>query len=143
MADPTVFGFATSTQVLAGFILCRLAADEAEVLSFGISPGHRRRGYGRRLLSIAKEDARQRGARCIFVDVAEDNTPAQALYDQAGFFRVGRREAYYRDARVPALAGTAALVLRCDLCDAASRRNIPETERRGANAGQIRAAEQN
>jgi ribosomal-protein-alanine N-acetyltransferase len=65
------------------------------------------------------EEARQRGARHVFVDVAEDNHAALQLYARTGFFCVGRRESYYRGAQAPGLAGTAALVLRCDLCDAA------------------------
>jgi len=124
LRDAAVFGFGARAQTLTGFILCRAAADEAEVLTFGVTPGLRRQGRGRRLLTVAMEEARQRGARCIFVDVAENNAPARNLYDQMRFVCVGRREAYYRGAG--ALAGTAALVLRCDLRDAAThqgRRN--------------------
>jgi ribosomal-protein-alanine N-acetyltransferase len=119
LGDAAVFGFATRAETLTGFILCRAAADEAEVLTFGVLPDLRRQGRGRRLLTVAMEEARQRGARQVFVDVAEANHAARQLYARTGFFCVGRREAYYRGAEAPGLAGTAALVLRCDLCDAA------------------------
>lgn len=124
LSDPVVFGFATRAQDMTGFILCRAAADEAEVLTFGVIPKLQRAGRGRRLLAVAMEEARQRSARFIFVDVAEDNLAARNLYDNAGFFCVGRREGYYRGVgQGPAgpVAATAALVLRCDLCDAVSR----------------------
>jgi len=119
LSDTAVFGFGTRAAALTGFILCRAAADEAEVLTFCVAPELRRQGRGRRLLTVAMEEARQRGARYCFVDVAEDNRPARYLYEHSGFFCVGRREAYYRGAGERGLAGTAALVLRCDLCDAA------------------------
>jgi ribosomal-protein-alanine N-acetyltransferase len=121
LRDAAVFGFGTRAQTLTGFILCRVAADEAEVLTFGVTPELRRQGRGRRLLTVAMEEARQRAARNIFVEVAEDNPAARNLYGMTGFFCVGRREAYYRDATAPGLAGTAALVLRCYLGDAAPR----------------------
>ena len=46
-----------------------------------------------------------RGADIIFLDVAEDNVPAIALYRRAGFYQHGRRSGYYRrpQARIAAL----------------------------------------
>ncbi|RIA55364.1 GNAT family N-acetyltransferase [Dichotomicrobium thermohalophilum] len=121
LSEARVFGFGTGADPLSGFILCRAVADEAEVLTFGVTPERRRQGRGRRLLAVAMEEARQRGARHFFVDVAENNLAARNLYEKTGFFCVGRREGYYRGAGAPSLAGTAALVLRCDLDDAAPR----------------------
>jgi len=50
------------------------------------------------------------GVRAVFLEVAEDNGSARALYRRAGFRDVGRREGYY-----PAGKGAAALILRRDL----------------------------
>ena len=47
----------------AGFILYRLAADEAEVLTVAVAPGRRRRGIGRALLEEALRHAYREGAR--------------------------------------------------------------------------------
>ena len=79
-----------------GYCLARSAQDEIEILSFGILPGYRRRGFGRALLKAVAEQARSRGAGQIFLEVADDNAGGLALYAGAGFLRVGRRPKYYR-----------------------------------------------
>ena len=78
-----------------GFVLARAVAGEAEILSIGVVPAHRRKGLGRRLLSTAAVEARRRGAARLFLEVASDNAPALALYRRAGFAKVGRRAGYY------------------------------------------------
>ena len=78
----------------AGFILCRLIAGEAEVLTLAVRPGARRRGVARALLAEALALAGAVGAPT-FLEVAADNPGALALYQQAGFERVGRRAGYY------------------------------------------------
>jgi ribosomal-protein-alanine N-acetyltransferase len=94
-----------------GFALWRVAADEAELLTIAVEAGCRRRGLGRRLLDAVMEQARDRGARSLFLEVGADNAPARSLYSQAGFMEVGRRPAYYRRR-----AGSAdAVVLRLTL----------------------------
>ncbi len=80
----------------AGFILYSLAADEGEILTVAVLPEMRRRGIGRRLLSGAMADMGMRGARRVFLDVDAENRAAVALYEQAGFTRVGLRKGYYR-----------------------------------------------
>jgi ribosomal-protein-alanine N-acetyltransferase len=50
----------------------------------------------RALLVDFIDAARRRGARRGFLEVAEDNDAALALYTAAGFAAIGRRPAYYR-----------------------------------------------
>lgn len=88
-----------------GFALGRAIAGEAEVLTLAVRPGARRAGVGRALLAALREAAHRRGARALFLEVAEGNTAALALYHAAGAEPVGRRRAYYAD-------GSDALVLR-------------------------------
>ena len=45
----------------------------------------------------------------MFLDVRDDNTPAQALYASEGFIEIGRRPNYYPDGNV------AAIVMRLDV----------------------------
>ncbi|MFP4537913.1 MAG: GNAT family N-acetyltransferase [Dichotomicrobium sp.] len=128
LAGAGVFGLTVRVSPLAGFILSRVVADEAEVLSCGVAHDFRRQGMARGLLIAVLSEARSRGAERMFLEVAEDNHAALALYEGSGFFCVGRREAYYRGAETGPVAATAALVLRCNLCDAAAQAN----ERTGA-----------
>jgi ribosomal-protein-alanine N-acetyltransferase len=79
-----------------GFVLFRVAADEAEVLTIAVDPACRRQGAGRRLLDAAVGRVRSRGARALYLEVGADNGAARALYGRVGFSEVGRRAAYYR-----------------------------------------------
>jgi ribosomal-protein-alanine N-acetyltransferase len=99
---------ATVGATLVGFILSRLAAGEAEILSVAIAPGWRGRGFARPLLDLHLRRLAGLGARAVFLEVGETNTPAGRLYRRAGFYEVGRRQGYYD-------GGATALVLRRDL----------------------------
>lgn len=91
-----------------GFVLARVAADEAEILTLAVVPTARRAGLGGALLAEAMVGAVARGAATMFLEVSERNQPARALYAAAGFAEVGRRRRYYPD-------GADALVLRREL----------------------------
>jgi len=95
-----------------GFALCRVAADEAELLTIAVHARVRRRGAGRALLARMIEIARGRGAHRLFLEVGADNLAALALYRAAGFEQVGRRRAYYARGAAPAAD---ALVMRLSL----------------------------
>ncbi len=98
-------GLGVFTPYLSGFILLRLAAEQAEIITLAIDPAHRRRGLAQDLISAACDDLKSRGAAVIFLEVAEDNLAAIGLYRQAGFAPIGRRPSYYRrnNGRVAAL----------------------------------------
>ena len=81
------------------FLLGRLAADEAEVLTLATGTAHRRQGLASALLARFEGEARTRGAARAFLEVAEDNAPARALYAKAGYAEVGRRPRYYARAQ--------------------------------------------
>jgi [ribosomal protein S18]-alanine N-acetyltransferase len=99
------------TGAVAGFILARTVADEAEVLTLAVDPLRRRSGIGRALVEAVALNAAAAGARSLFLEVASDNEAALGLYRAAGFARVGQRPGYYRRG-----AGAVdALVLRRDL----------------------------
>ncbi|PWC32292.1 N-acetyltransferase [Azospirillum sp. TSO35-2] len=94
-----------------GFVMARVAGEDAEILAIGVLPAARRTGVGRRLVEAAAAGSHDLGATALFLEVAEDNQAAWTLYKACGFFSVGRRPGYYKrpDGRV------AALVLRRDL----------------------------
>jgi [ribosomal protein S18]-alanine N-acetyltransferase len=97
---------------LRGFVLTRLAVDEAEILTIAVDAALRRRGVGRALLAGHMSRLLSQGARTLFLEVERENAAAIALYAKFGFQEVGRRRGYYRKSD-----GTAAtaLVLRRDL----------------------------
>ncbi|BBK45255.1 N-acetyltransferase GCN5 [Allostella vacuolata] len=80
-----------------GLALGRHVADEAEVLTIGVAPGQRRIGAGRALLDHLLASLPGQ-VSTVFLEVAADNVPAQALYANAGFRRAGTRRGYYRRA---------------------------------------------
>lgn len=92
LADPLIF---LLTEGDAGFLLGRAVAGEAELLTLAVAPEARRRGLGRKLLERFLYQARLRGAATAFLEVADANAAAQALYRNAGFARAGRRRGYY------------------------------------------------
>lgn len=97
---------------LAGFIISRRAADEAEILSVAVGERQRGVGLGRALLDLHLRRLAGEGAYRVFLEVDETNIPAIRLYRRAGFREVARRPNYYPQAGGE---GMAALVLRRDL----------------------------
>jgi [ribosomal protein S18]-alanine N-acetyltransferase len=98
-----------------GMLLARVAADEAEILTLAVAPASRRGGIGLGLVAAAMRHAAADGAVAMFLEVASGNAAARALYEKAGFVRVGRRARYYPQ-------GGDALVLRAEI----SRRGAAE-----------------
>ncbi len=95
LALPGVFGLLDER---GGLALARAVADEAEVLTIAVHPEARRLGIGRALLTAVLSEAARRGAETVFLEVAESNAPARALYDSLAFNPVGRRTGYYASA---------------------------------------------
>ncbi|HMO73601.1 MAG TPA: GNAT family N-acetyltransferase, partial [Paracoccaceae bacterium] len=80
---------------LQGFILGRVAAGEAEVLTVAVEPALQGRGIGGRLVACFLAEAAAQGAVRAFLEVAEDNAAARAVYTRAGFASAGRRRGYF------------------------------------------------
>lgn len=97
---------------LTGFILSRMAAGEAEILSVAVAPARRGKGHARTLLNHHLRRLAGLGTRAVFLEVGKDNAPALSLYRRAGFREVGQRPGYYQHDKKGAVA---ALVLRRDL----------------------------
>ncbi len=91
-----------------GFAMWRSLGDASEILTLGVDPAVRRRRAGRALLDGVVRAARSIGARELLLEVDPRNRAAVALYENAGFQRIGRRPRYYRD-------GGDALLMRLDL----------------------------
>ena len=50
-----------------------------------VDPAHRRAGLGLAITAAACAEAVRRGVRRVFLQVAEDNAGARALYERCGF----------------------------------------------------------
>jgi ribosomal-protein-alanine N-acetyltransferase len=81
--------------VAQGFILIQVTGDEVEILTFCVTPPARHKGVGLDLLQKALENARQRNATRVFLEVAADNMTALSLYEKQGFQVLSRRMNYY------------------------------------------------
>ena len=94
------------------FVVYRLAADEAEILSIGVAPEHRGKGLARRLMEEVMRRLHGERARSLFLEVDSSNEPAIKLYRRLRFQTVAERPAYYKN---EAGNKSAALVMRLDL----------------------------
>ncbi len=93
------------------FALARVVADEAELLTLAVAVAARRRGLAAALLDAVEAWARRTGAQTLLLEVAQDNTAAQALYAGRSYSEVGRRRGYYGSGPARADALTLRLAL--------------------------------
>lgn len=84
-----------SDQEPAGFILARHAPDETELLLIAVSPEHRRKGIGKKLLRFLLDISNDNGSNKIFLEMRANN-PAEQLYIKNGFQPIGKRKQYYK-----------------------------------------------
>lgn len=94
------------------FVMVRMAADEAEILSIGVDPKQRRNGLAVKLLEEVNRRLYAERIKSLFLEVDLANTAAVSLYRQLRFKTVAERPAYYKN---PDGENSAALVMRLDL----------------------------
>jgi len=99
--------------VVTGFAISRMAAGEAELLTITLDEEVRGKGLSARLLAHHAGNLRRAGVETLFLEVAEDNAPALALYKRLGFEEIGRRKGYYASA--PGAARKVALTMKWDI----------------------------
>lgn len=117
LGNANTHGFAAtvpagSQRAMAGFVLLRIAAGEAEILTIAVSPDWQGYGIGRRLMDHVLAHAHRERFESIFLEVEESNQAAVALYKKLGFFEVGNRPGYYSD---PVKGRSRAIVMRRDV----------------------------
>jgi ribosomal-protein-alanine N-acetyltransferase len=98
LVGPGTLGFLVHSEAESepdGLALVQVAADEAEILTFGLRPEARGHGLAAQLLESVIAALEVRGIRSLFLEVAVDNAPARKLYVRRGFFEIGRRVGYY------------------------------------------------
>ena len=102
LSRPTSVPHGVLRQVLVGGPACRLAGvrEEQQVIAIGrghlsadwlglsslwTAPEHRRRGWAQRTIGALGHWAARRGARNVYLQVAEENEPAHQAYGRLGF----------------------------------------------------------
>jgi ribosomal-protein-alanine acetyltransferase len=80
-----------------GFLVARVAANEAEILNMAVDPEQRCQGTGSALLLAAEELARRQDAKHMYLEVRESNAVARTFYEKHGFRKSGSRYEYYRE----------------------------------------------
>lgn len=78
-----------------GFIVYRTILDEAEIITIGVHPDARNTGIASAMLGIVEGELKKSGIKSIFLEVAENNTPARHLYESNGYKQIGIRTKYY------------------------------------------------
>ena len=91
---------------IAGFLGVWYMTDEAHIVSVGVRTELRGQGIGELLLIGAIEQAMERKARTVTLEVRVSNYVAQNLYKKYGFQNMGVRKGYYTDNREDALIMT-------------------------------------
>lgn len=81
-------------QVL-GYVGSQTVLDETDMMNVAVSAQARRRGIAQALVEALVIQLKQRGSRCLVLEVRASNSPAIALYEKLGFRQVGRRPNYY------------------------------------------------
>lgn len=81
---------------MIAFVVGMIEPDgTGHVVALGVSPDHRRRGFGRRLMRSVERGFFDRGAKAVRLEVRTSNMPAQKLYFDMGYKIVRRMPHYY------------------------------------------------
>jgi ribosomal-protein-alanine N-acetyltransferase len=94
------------------YVLGRMILDEAEVLTVATAPAFQKQGLATAALGDFAAQAASAGVTSVFLEVADDNNTAKALYKKINFKISGRRRAYYTRKDGPAVD---ALIMRKEL----------------------------
>ncbi|MBI5429246.1 MAG: ribosomal protein S18-alanine N-acetyltransferase [Nitrosomonadales bacterium] len=96
---------------IRGYAILMTAGEDAELLNIGVAAARQRKGLGRAMLVEMLDAACAANILRVFLEVRASNAAALALYDSAGFVRIGVRRGYYRNAN----GGEDAITMVCEL----------------------------
>ena len=89
-------------QVL-GYVGSQSVLDEADMMNLAVEEAARRQGIAGALVRELICRLKEKGIRCLTLEVRASNEPAKALYASLGYVQVGRRPNYYFKPREDAL----------------------------------------
>ena len=88
---------------VCGYVGSQTVMDETDMMNVAVHPDHRSRGIATALIDGLIGQLKQRGSRCLTLEVRASNENAKRLYDKLGFVQVGLRKNYYRNPKEDAL----------------------------------------
>ncbi len=94
------------SRLIVGVVVVWMILDEAHIATIAVHPEFRGQGIATRLMVSVMREAFRLEARLATLEVREQNTAAQRLYQRFGFNIVGRRPRYYKDNQEDALIMT-------------------------------------
>ena len=87
---------------IVGFIIGKTYMDKkpatGQILTIDVSPNHRRKGIGQRLLQEIEKTFKDKSVKICHLEVRENNLGALSLYQKLGYRKIGRLEKYYGNA---------------------------------------------
>ena len=88
---------------VAGYVGSQSVLGESDMMNVAVHPDYRRQGIAEQLCLALVEALKEKGNRCLTLEVRASNEPAKALYEKLGFLQIGLRKNYYRNPRENAL----------------------------------------
>ena len=87
------------------------SSSSADIQTIAVSDAHRRQGIGRELMQRLIDQAKALEADEIYLEVREDKSAPQKLYESLGFEEIDRRPNYYQP------DGVAAIIMRLTMSE--------------------------
>lgn len=94
------------SSLIVGVVVVWMILDEAHIATIAVHPEFRGQGIATRIMVHVLREAVRHEARLATLEVREQNTAAQRLYQRFGFNVVGHRPRYYKDNQEDALIMT-------------------------------------
>lgn len=79
----------------SGFLCRWIIADECHVLNVAVHPDYRRHGIGAALMRVAIDEAKEKRAEAVTLEVRRTNLPARHMYRKFYFEERRLRKGYY------------------------------------------------
>lgn len=95
--DSNYYLVATLNNTLVGYIGLSYVLDTADIISIVVKKDYTKNGIASLLLREIISFCYKKEIKNIFLEVRKSNTPAQALYNKFGFFKISERKKYYNN----------------------------------------------
>ena len=86
---------AKDVDTVLGYVGSQSVLDEADMMNLAVAEAARRQGIAGALVRELICRLKEKGIRCLTLEVRASNNPAQKLYASLGFVQTGRRPRYY------------------------------------------------